>query len=164
MVRENPPLLPLVGSDLTRFAAAPLSRNSNATASSLPARPCRSPSPQYSNLPSTHLLYGRSSQCRGESLEPSGQLQVLLRPRIRTGNGPSIHPQSIAESYSFTARHMNTVDGQEGDSDDQAGDVDGQDGFFDREEYSDQHFDDDSWEFGSIYSQTTNLLLDNLQP
>ena len=59
---------------------------------------------------------------------------------------------------------MNTVDGQEGDSDDQAGDVDGQDGFFDREEYSDQHFDDDSWEFGSIYSQTTNLLLDNLQP
>ena len=59
---------------------------------------------------------------------------------------------------------MNTVDGQEGDSDDQAGDVDGQDGFFGREEYSDQHFDDDSWESGSIYSQTTNLSLDNILP
>ena len=136
MMRENPPLLPLVGSDLTRFAAAPLSRNSNATASSLPARPCRSSSPQYSNLPSTHLLYGRSSQCRGESLEPSGQLRVLLRPRIGTGNGPSIHPQSIAEPYSSTTRHMNTVDGQQEVSEDQTGDVGGQDGFFDREEFT----------------------------
>ena len=117
MMREIPPLLPLVGSDLTRFAAVPLSRNSNATASSLPARPCRSsfptfPPPTYYAV-DPHNAEGKARSPLASCKSFSGHASEVVADLRST-----LGPQSVAESSSFTARHMTTI-GEQEDSDDQ---------------------------------------------